>query len=105
MENRADRRLWHRKEEKLDLGIGLKALDKALVKTPERKNIYKTKYLDVMRATAIDTYKDMKKDGDVHTPEEMLAELDANIKGMCKSLGITDDEVIAIFKEAIDKAG
>jgi len=102
--NRAQRRMWHRKGEKLDLGVGLKALDKALVKSPDRKVLYKMKYLDVMRATAIDTYKEMKKEGDTSTPEQMLAGLDENIKGMCESLGITNEEIIAIFREAIERA-
>jgi hypothetical protein len=99
------RRQFLKRNETLDLGVGLKALGKALVKSPDRKMLYKTKYFDVMRATAIDTYKTMKDDGDTSTPEQMLAGLDKNIKGMCELLGITDEEILAIFREAVEKAG
>jgi len=109
MVNRRNRRLFHRKEEKLDLGVGLKAFDKALSKKPEKKVLYKMKLLDVIRATAMETCADMNKSGDtvkqeILTPEAMNEGLDSSIKGICKSAGITDEELLAVFREAVEKA-
>jgi len=109
MVNRRARRLFHKKEEKLDLGVGLKAFDKALSKKPEKKVLYKMKLLDVIRATAIETCADMNQKGEtvtqeIITPEAMTAGLDSSIKGICKSAGITDEELLAIFREAVEKA-
>lgn len=85
--------------------MGLRALRKALEKNPEQRAMVKQKLLHEIKTTTYMTYPKMKREGIAPSAEQMLGELDGNIKGMCRVSGITDEELLGVFKEAIEKAG